>query len=148
MKIYNYFASEVEANSFFRLPFVGNGIFCETLLIDPYLNEVKIKVQFGYSESTNKLKIICNSIDRKEFQNLGQLINLDSDKLNWNEDIVHFQDDDNRITIQAMNSNEAFVVWEKFNKGKTTILYSEKITRISNFSFKIRKLFPLFFKSF
>ena len=133
MKNYNYFLDPQEAIHYFRQSFLAKGFFCETRMTQPYLEEIPISVMIktpGESSSSKDEAIliaITAKLRYKNKTNREEICLLPLDKIAFQEDLLSFQDEINFITIQALNQDEIYLVWER-KEDRKKIFFNGKMS--------------------
>lgn len=129
MKNYNYFLTSEEASPYFRQPFRAKGYFCETKNTEPYLDEIPIEVRIQIPSENTKLSD-SQTIDNKNLLEITaklkyknapgriEVCHLTPDKVKFQEDLLNFQDTINFISIQALNQDEIYLLWERMEDRK------------------------------
>lgn len=134
MKNYNYYSSLDEVFSFFQTSFKGQGFFCDTKLQEPYLVEIPIEVKIRSFQKSERTKLQIESIQKFSNQpKKKEIIPLLQENISCMEDLIQYKDSENELSIQALNTNEIHLVWEKLFSGKKKIFYSGKLKRIPKF---------------
>jgi hypothetical protein len=134
MKNYNYYSSLDEVLSFFQIPFNGQGFFCDTKLQEPYLVEIPIEIKITQSLDSDKSNLCIVSIQKLSDQpKKKETILLLPENTSCSEDLLQYKDSENEMSIQALNSDEIHLVWEKIFSGKRKIFFSGKLKSTSQF---------------
>ncbi|MCC5815814.1 MAG: hypothetical protein JJT78_13760 [Leptospira sp.] len=121
MKNYNYFLDSQEAFQYFRQPFRAKGYFCETRMTEPYLEEIPIAVLIKIpteDSSNSELLQITAKLKCKNAPNREEICSIPTNQVSFQEDILSYQDNINFITIQALNQDEIYLVWERMEERK------------------------------
>lgn len=159
---YNYFFELSEATRYFRLPFSGKGVYCQTLENEPYLREIPIEVRWEISLSPKgsesglsqdrelssplfilKAKWKTNTKMKKDFSRETILVEISEERLAFQEDLLDYQSSTNKISIQALTEQTAYLFWEEISPttGKKSILYNGKLSQKENFWNSWNRLF-------
>lgn len=124
MKNYNFFSNQTELNHYLKKMRYAKGVYSITNVNEPFLSEIPIFISIGLKSSNGELLIsaFVNAREKKE----NWLPEFKSELTSFHEDIVCFENEQYQITLQAMNENEAMIVWQIKRNNTLRIFFSGK----------------------
>ncbi len=138
MKIYNFFSNQIELNQYLKKTRYAKGVYSMTNVDQPFLSEIPILISIGLEASTDDIYIsaLVNNRVKKE----NWLPKFNAELTSIQEDIVSFENESHRITLQAMNDQEAMIVWQIKQENTSRIFFSGKAIYKNELYQKLKKL--------
>jgi hypothetical protein len=138
MKIYNFFSNQIELNQYLKKNLYAKGIYSMTNVDQPFLSEIPILISIGLESSTDDICISALVNNRVKKENWLPKFKVESTSIQ--EDIVSFENESHRITLQAMNDQEAMIVWQIKQENHLRIFFSGKAIHKNQHYQKVKKL--------
>lgn len=129
MRVYNFYSTSNEMFSYLRLPRKGRSVYSSTNLTQPFLREFPIEVFVQYNLKNQKL--ILQAQIKRENKKECLLANFEESEQSISEDLVEWENNEFKISLQAISNFEAYIVWENKSENSKQIIFSGKIQPLS-----------------
>jgi len=137
MRVYNFFSTKIELHSYLRQPRKGKEIYSSTHTSQPFLREFPIHVFMHYNQHTEKLILKADIYRNKEVEFLLASFHESNEFIS--EDLVEWENQDYKISLQAISSLEAYIVWENKKESSNQIIFSGKIKPLNRYELFLLK---------